>query len=610
MTTLKEKVSFLPNTPGVYQFFDSSGTVIYVGKAKDLKKRVSSYFTSRADENRKLQVLVRKIVDIKHIVTTNESDALLLENNLIKKLQPRYNVLLKDDKTYPWICIKSEMFPRIFLTRRQIKDGSRYFGPYTSVSIVRSLLETIHQLYQLRSCALNLSLESIAKHKHKVCLKYHIGNCKGPCEGMQSEEEYSESITMATSIIRGNAGEVIKHLKSKMISAVEDLRFEEAQEIKEQLILLENYQSKSVVVNPTINDVDVFSLVLDVGVAYANFLRIVKGSIIQSQTFELKLGLDETKEELLSFVLAEIHERFNGLSKEIIVSFLPDQEPDNKIFTIPKKGDKLKLLEMSEQNAKAYRLERMKQLEQLSPDKHAERILLVIKQDLHLPKLPHRIECFDNSNIQGTNPVAACVVFIDGKPSKKDYRHFNVKTVEGPNDYDSMEEIVFRRYKRVLEEDKELPDLIVIDGGKGQLHAALNSLNKLDLSGKIPILSLAERLEEIYFPGDPTPLHLNKNSETLKVLMHVRDEAHRFGLKFHRDKRSINFIKSELETIPGIGEKTIIKLMTHFKSVSKIKEASDVDLYLVAGKRAGGIIYNYFKNSENIQEDQYDDPNP
>ena len=597
---VKEKAYLLPNDPGVYQFLDSTGKIIYVGKAKNLRKRVTSYFLSRAEENRKLQVMVKKIADIAHIVTASESDALLLENNFIKKYQPRYNVMLKDDKTYPWICIKNEHFPRIFLTRRKVNDGSRYFGPYTSVAIVRMLLDLIRQIYPLRTCRLNLSPEAIAKKKYSVCLEYHLGNCKGPCEGLQTEEDYLDNLAQATDIIKGNANDVLKVLNARMQEAAKDLRFEEAQTLKDSLLKLENYQAKSVIVSPTINNVDVFSLLMDGNVAYANFLRVVKGAIVQSHTVEMKLGIEEEKETLLSLVITEMEQRLKVLSREIIVPFMPDVELENKTYIMPQRGDKLKLLSLSERNAKAYRLERLKHLEKTDPERHIERILSTIKTDLHLPELPYRIECFDNSNIQGTNPVAACVVFINAKPAKKEYRHFNVKTVEGPNDYASMEEIVYRRYKRVLDENLPLPQLIVVDGGKGQLSAAIISLKKLDLYGKIPILGLAERLEEIYFPHDSVPLHLNKNSETLKVLMHIRDEAHRFGITFHRNKRSANFIKSELRDIKGIGEITTQKLMVKFKTVSAIKKATEQELADVAGKRAAKLIREYFemKNEE------------
>jgi excinuclease ABC subunit C len=591
---IKSKVRSLPKEPGVYQFFDSYGKIIYVGKAKDLRKRVSSYFLAKADENMKLQIMVKKIADIQHIVTVSESDALLLENNLIKKYQPRYNVLLKDDKTYPWICVTSEHFPRIFLTRSRIKDKAKYFGPYTSVITVKSLLELVKQTYPLRTCRLNLSPEALASKKYSVCLEYHIGNCKAPCIGLQSEEDYLESISQATDIIKGNADNVLKILNRKMKDAAEQLKFEEAQSLKEHFQLLENYQSKSVIVSPTINNVDIFSLICDKHVAYANFMRVVNGAVIQAHTMEMKLGIEEEKEALLSMVIAEMKSRLETLSHELIVPFLPDTELKHTIYSVPSRGDKFELLNLSIKNAAAYRLERLRYLEKTDPDKHIDRVLNMIKSDLHLPQLPYRIECFDNSNIQGTNPVAACVVFIDAKPAKKEYRHFNVKTVEGPDDFASMEEIIFRRYSRALNEHLELPQLIVIDGGKGQLHAAVQSLTKLDLFGKIPVLGLAKRLEEIYFPGDSIPLHLSKNSETLKILMHIRDEAHRFGITFHRDKRSADFIKSELQKIKGVGEATGNKLLIEFKTVSEIKKTSEQKLAEIVGNHIAKLVRNYF----------------
>ncbi|MDR2026380.1 MAG: excinuclease ABC subunit UvrC [Prevotellaceae bacterium] len=592
--SVKSKIRLLPNGPGIYQFFDISGTIIYVGKAKNLRKRVSSYFLAKADNNMKLKVMVKKIADIRHIITQSESDALLLENNMIKKHQPRYNVLLKDDKTYPWICVTDEHFPRIFLTRKKSKSTSKYFGPYTSVATVKMLLDLIKHIYPLRDCRLNLSPESIAHNRHSVCLEYHIGNCKGPCTGRQPEDEYMESIAQAINIIKGNTGEVIKALTLKMNKAAKDWNFEEAQSVKEKLQQLENYQSRSVIINPTINDIDVFSLICDKNVAYSNFMRVVNGSVVQVHTLELKLGIEEEREALLSMVIAEMTQRLEFLSYELIVPFKPDIMLNNKIYTVPSKGDKLALLRLSEKNVKAYRMEKLKHLEKVDPEKHINRILNVIKSDLCLPKLPRRIECFDNSNIQGSNPVAACVVFINAKPAKKEYRHFNVKTVEGPDDFASMQEIVYRRYLRVLNEKTPLPQLIVIDGGKGQLSAAVRSLKRLKLFGKIPVLGLAKRLEEIYFPDDNIPLHLNKNSETLKVLMQIRDEAHRFGITFHRDKRSSAFITSELEGIKGIGKATAKKLMTKFKTVSAIKKASMEELSAVTGKHLADLVYRHF----------------
>lgn len=598
VTYLKSLVELLPNQPGVYQYLNEEGVVIYVGKAKDLKKRVSSYFTSRKYESKKLLVLVRKIRDIKHIVVATESDALLLENTLIKKLQPKYNINLKDDKTYPWIAVKNEAFPRVFSTRRYVKDGTRYFGPYTSVTLLRTLLELVKQIYPLRTCNLLLDENSISRGKYKACLEYHIGNCKAPCISNQNTEDYTNSIKEIVEILKGNLGEVLDLLEEKMKNAAADYRFEEAQQIKQKMLLLKNYQSKSVVVGTNVSNIDVFSMVNDASTAFVNFMRVNKGMVVQSHNFEIKLQIEEEKESILSFVIAEMHERLGFISREVIVPFLPDQVLPNVSFTIPQRGDKMKLLELSERNAKMFRLEKMKQLEKVDPDRHAERILETMRKDLHLDDLPAHIECFDNSNIQGTNPVAACVVFKNARPSKKDYRHFNVKTVVGPDDFASMKEIVFRRYKRLLDEGEPLPSLIVIDGGKGQLSAAVSSLKELNLIHRIPIVGLAKRMEEIYFPNDPVPLYLDKNSESLKVLMHIRDEAHRFGITFHRKKRSDSFIQSEIKSIPGIGEKTAMELYTKFKTVKKMREASLEDLATVVGNHRAKIIADYFNSGE------------
>ncbi|MDR1594264.1 MAG: excinuclease ABC subunit UvrC [Prevotellaceae bacterium] len=594
----REKVQLLPKEPGVYQFIDALGNVIYIGKAKNLRHRVSSYFMAKAERDTKLQAMIKRIDDIRHVVTLSESDALLLENNMIKEYKPRYNVLLKDDKTYPWICVTNEPFPRIFLTRKKEKDGAKYFGPYTSISTVKFLLDLIKHIYSTRTCRLKLSPEIIANKKYTVCLEYHLGNCKGPCIGKQQEKEYMESIIQVVSIIKGDTSEVIKTLTSKMNEAAERLDFEEAQSLKEKRQRLENYQSKSVIVNPSISNVDVFSFIREHSVAYSNFIRVVNGAVVQAHTLELKLGIEEEKESLLSMVIAEMMQRLETLSHEIIVPFKPDIEIENKIYTVPVKGDKLSLMKLSEKNVRHYRMEKMKHLEKTDPEKHVNTILENIKADLHLPKLPRRIECFDNSNIQGTNPVAACVVFINAKPAKKEYRRFNVKTVEGPDDFASMEEIIYRRYSRILNEKAQLPQLIVIDGGKGQLSAAVESLTKLNLFGKIPVLGLAKRLEEIYFPNDSVPLHLNKNSETLKILMHIRDEAHRFGIMFHRNKRSAGFIKSELHKIKGVGEATANKLMIEMKTMTAIKKAPKEELAAIVGTRLAGLIYNHFNTKK------------
>jgi excinuclease ABC subunit C len=602
---LKKLVEILPNQPGVYQYLDEEGVVIYVGKAKDLKKRVSSYFTSRRYESKKLMVLVRKIRDIKHIVVPTESDALLLENNLIKKLQPRYNINLKDDKTYPWIAIKNEPFPRVFSTRRYVKDGTRYFGPYTSVTLLRTLLDLIKQIYHLRTCNLNLDESSISKGKYKPCLEYHIGNCKAPCVNYSLINEYTNSIKEISEILRGNLGDLLSMLKGEMEIAASEYRFEEAHIIKQKIEMMETYQSKSVIVSTSITNLDVFSVVMDSSNAYANFMRVKNGMVIQSHNFEIKLQIEEEKESILSFVIAEIHERLGFVSREVVVPFLPDQEFPNSTYTIPQRGDKLKLLELSEKNAKMFRLEKLKQLEKVDPERHTERILNTIKKDLQLDEFPVHIECFDNSNIQGSNPVAACVVFRNAKPSKKDYRHFNVKTVVGPDDFASMREIIYRRYRRMLDEGESLPNLIVIDGGKGQLSAAVESLKKLDLIHKIPVVGLAKKMEEIYFPNDPVPLYLDKNSESLKVLMHIRDEAHRFGITFHRNKRSSSFIKSEIKSIPGIGEKSAMELYGKFKTVAKMREASEEEIAQVVGAHRAKIIFEYFNSSSSDGSQNY-----
>ncbi len=588
-------VSALPHLPGVYRFLNSEGTVIYVGKAKDLRKRVAQYFTARSNGSGKTRILVSKIADIRHTIVPSEADALLLENNLIKELQPRYNVLLKDDKTYPWICIKNEAFPRVFSTRRTVKDGSKYFGPYTSGVMMHVVLDLIRQLYPLRTCNLALLPEPIAKGKYKVCLEYHIGRCKGPCVGGQSEADYMENIAAITAIIKGQLSEVAELLRSNMQKVAAEYKFEEAQRFKDRLDMLKRYRSKSVIVNPAISDVDIFSVIPDGNEAFCNFLRVVQGAVVQSHTVELRLGIEEDKEALLSYFIAEMHERLGGLSKELIVPFAPDQELPGITYTVPQRGDKAKLLELSERNCRLYKLERLRQLEKTHPERHAERILSAVKKDLHLQQLPVHIECFDNSNLQGTNAVSACVVFRDAKPAKKDYRHFNVKTVTGADDYATMTEVVSRRYSRLLGEGAPLPQLVVIDGGKGQLNAALKVFQTLGIEGEIALVGLAERLEEIYFPGDPVPLFLDKNSETLRLLMQLRDEAHRFGITHHRNKRSAALIGTELTGIEGIGPKTADKLLSTFRSISRIKSATIEELEAVVGKKAAAAVGKYFK---------------
>ncbi len=587
----------LPNKPGIYQYLDQSNTIIYIGKAKNLRKRVSSYFTKNHD-HRKTALLVRNIADIKHMVVESEQDALLLENNLIKKYQPRYNIRLKDDKSYPWICIKNEAFPRVFKTRNLVRDGSKYFGPYTSIYTVRTLLELFKSEYKLRTCNYNLSPENIASGKYKVCLEYHIGNCKGPCEGHISSDKYDQGITDITDILKGNISGVIKHLEGMMAEMSENLNFEEAAAIKEKYDSLKRYQSRSTVVSPVITDVDVYSIEEDENFAFINYLKIIKGAIIQTFTLEIKKGLDETTEELLLAGIIEIRQKIFSNAREILVPFKLENVIENVTFRVPQRGEKKQLLDLSKRNAKYFRLEKDKQAVLKNPQVRTDRILNTIKKDLQLKELPERIECFDNSNLQGTNPVAACVVFKNAKPAKKEYRHFNIKTVEGPNDFASMEEVVYRRYRRLKEENKPLPNLIVVDGGKGQLSATMKAMDKLELRGKITVIGIAKRLEEIYFPGDSVPLYINKNSETLKVIQHLRDEAHRFGITFHRDKRSKSFIKSELGNINGIGEKTTEKLLKDFKSVKQIKLQKLDALEASIGKAKARVVYDYFQKEK------------
>jgi excinuclease ABC subunit C len=542
--------------------------------------------------------LVRKIHEIRHIVVATEADALLLENNLIKKLQPRYNVLLKDDKSYPWICIKREPFPRVFSTRKMIKDGSDYYGPYTNFKVVQAILEMIKELYPLRSCSLDLKPANIKSGKFKVCLEYHIGNCKGPCEGMESEHHYMEQVSAIREILKGNFKYSLRDFKKKMHDFATAMHFEEAQKMKEKIEALENYQARSTIINPKISNIDVFSIVSDESMAFVNFLQIAHGAIVRSHTLELKKKLDESDEELLLLAVIELRERFHLTSKEIVVPFMLDLGDKIKV-TVPQLGDKKQILELSQRNAKYQRLEQLKQIQIVDPERHTNRIMAQMQKDLRLSVEPRHIECFDNSNIQGTHPVSACVVFKDGKPSKKDYRHFNVKTVEGPNDFATMEEVVYRRYKRLLDEHQPLPQLIIIDGGKGQLSAALKSLEELNLRGKIAIIGIAKRLEELFYPGDSIPLYLDKKSETLKVIQHLRNEAHRFGITFHRDKRSKSALQSSMETIPGIGEKTMQALLKYFKSVKRLKIASQSEISKVIGPSKAKKIYEFYKENQN-----------
>jgi excinuclease ABC subunit C len=579
----------LPQVAGVYQYFDKSDRVIYVGKAKNLKKRVSSYF-NKVHDNKKTTVLVKNIVRIEHIVVETEMDALLLENNLIKKYQPRYNVLLKDDKTYPWICIKKEPFPRVFYTRRVIKDGSEYFGPYTNMKTVMTLLGLVRSLYPLRSCKFDLSEDKVNAGKYKVCLEYHMGNCLAPCTKQIEAEAYENNIKAIREIIKGNFKESIQGFKKQMDSYAAAMEFEKAQTVKEKIESLTNYQAKSTIVNSKINNVDVFSIVSDESYGYINYIQVSHGAIIRSHTLEIKKKLDETDATLLQLGIVEIRQLFFSSAKEIFLSEAVALGEKLKV-SVPLQGDKRKLVDLSIRNAKFFRMERFKQMKIVDPERHTSRIMSQMKTDLRLPKEPYHIECFDNSNIQGSNPVAACVVFKNGKPNKKEYRHYNIKTVEGPDDFASMEEVVYRRYKRLLEEEASLPQLIVIDGGKGQLSSAVKSLDLLGLRGKISIVGIAKRLEEIYFPGDSIPLYLDKRSESLKILQRARDEAHRFGITFHRQKRSKGSLNSKLDQIEGIGPATRDKLLAHFKSLKRIKEASKEAIESVLGKQKGSKIY-------------------
>lgn len=590
---LREKISELPHRPGVYQYLDVSGTIIYIGKAKNLKNRVSSYLSKRNQSNKTL-LLVRQIEDLRYIVVDSEQDALLLENNLIKKYKPKYNILLKDDKSYPWICIKKEHFPRVFLTRQYIRDGSEYFGPYTSSKLANTLLNLIRSLFKLRTCHHVLDGKSIFSRKIKACLEYHIGNCLAPCEGRISQEEYQEFIIQIRNILKGNLSLVIQTMNQKMQNYSAQLKFEEADQVKKALSLLRNYQSKSTIVRTTVHDIDVFSYLETEEYAYINYLRVMHGAVIQVHSVELEKKIEE-REAILAFAIYEIRQLMDSHSKEIIVPFLPDVELEGVKYVIPTQGDKKQLLDLSTRNASYFKSDRESRHIVKNEDSIPS-LLQTIQEELKLPRLPYRIECFDNSNIQGTHPVSACTVFLNGHPAKREYRKFHVKTVVGADDFATMEEVIFRRYSRVLDEGRDLPDLIVIDGGKGQLHSALKSLRKLDLEGKIPILGLAERMEEIYFPGDNYPYVLGKNSLALKTLMHIRDEAHRFGIIFHRKLREKSQTISVLSSIPGIGKETELSLLQQFKSVSEIASKSFEELAAVIGKKRAGIIYHYFRN--------------
>ncbi|MCK9498244.1 MAG: excinuclease ABC subunit UvrC [Bacteroidales bacterium] len=594
------KIKALPQNPGVYKYFDKQGNIIYVGKAKNLKKRVSSYFVKN-HQSYKTNVLVKRIKNIEYIVTETENDALLLENILIKSLQPRYNVMLKDDKTYPWICIKKESFPRVFYTRQKIKDGSEYFGPFTSVYTIKTLLNLIRQLYPIRTCNLNLSQENIKNKKFKVCLEYHLGNCLAPCIGAIDEETYLQWIADIRKILKGDLQQIQSFFTKQMKNHAANLEFEKAAEIKSKLGIIENYKSKSSIVNTNISDTEAFGFAKDINSAYVSYIRIQSGTVIAAHSVEIRKKIDESDEDMILFALLELRDSLNSDAKTTLLPFKIDFEVENTKIEVPKRGDKYSIIELANRNAKFFMLEKHKQIENKNPEKHIQRKLETLQKDLNLPELPRHIECFDNSNIQGENPVAACVVFKNARPSKTDYRHYNIKTVEGSDDYASMSEIVYRRYKRLLEEKKELPQLIIIDGGKGQLSSAVKSLKNLNLEN-ISIISIAEKLEEIYFPNDSIPLYLDKSSESLKLIQFARDEAHRFGLNFHRNKRSASFTVSELENINGIGDKTIDLLLTKYKSVNQIKKAKTEDLEKLIGIYKAKLLIDYFKIKQNSNE--------
>ncbi|WP_312195518.1 excinuclease ABC subunit UvrC [Epilithonimonas vandammei] len=590
---LELQLKTLPSEPGVYRYYDKNDQLLYVGKAKHLKKRVLSYFNKNQNGYR-TRIMVSKIHRLETTVVNSEYDALLLENNLIKAHQPFYNVMLKDDKSYPWICIKNEDFPRIFLTRTKIKDGSEYYGPYAKVRPARILLDTIKSLYKIRTCNLNLAPEKIAEGKYRVCLEYHIKNCNGPCEALEFKEDYDEKVEAIRGIIKGDFRFAKKYLEERMYRFASNLEFEKAQMIKQNIESLDDYQAKHTVVNPTIDDVDVFGMTSDETAAYVNYFKIRNGSIVQSFTTEIKKVLEETDEDILEEALVEIRQKFDSTSKEILIPFHLGIEIPNVKLIVPKVGDKKRIVELSEKNAKEYRLEKLKQVQMIDPERHTNRIMSEMQRILRMPVEPRHIEGFDNSNIQGTNPVSACVVFKDGKPSKADYRIFHPKTVEGPNDFATMEEVIYRRYRRLLDEGETLPQLILIDGGKGQLSSAVKSLKLLGLYGKITIIGIAKRLEEIYFPEDSIPLYIDKKAETLKILQRVRDEAHRFGVKHHRTRRKNSTIKSELEEIPGIGEKTIELLLSKLKSVKRVKESDLATLEEILGKAKAKIVWAFF----------------
>lgn len=585
-----EKISFLPDTPGVYMYFDKDGTVIYVGKAKNLKRRVSSYFNRHHDVLR-TNILVRNIVDMKYIVVPTEQDALNLENSLIKEYRPRYNVLLKDDKSYPWIVVTNEMYPRVFLTRQHIRDGSKYYGPYTNTGVARTVLDLIADLYPIRTCRTPITPDYVARGKGRLCLQYHIHRCKGCCTGNIDEKTYGTYIERIRQILRGETQELMEYLRSEMERLAADMRFEEAQQLKQSYQLIENYRSKSVIVSQTIGDVDVFGFDDDGSSdVYVNYMHLRRGAVVRSVTLRYRRSLEESKAQILGYAMNEIQEAFGVKYNDVIVAEMPEVEIVDVNFIIPQRGDKVKILEVSQHNARQNRIDDLKHLERHNPEERTDRLLERIKADFRLSELPRHIECFDNSNIQGTNPVASCVVFRDGRPAKRDYRHFNIQTVEGPDDFASMKEVLTRRYTRLMQEGEELPQLIVVDGGKGQLSSAVEALENIGLRGKIAVVGIAKRFEEIYFPGDSVPLYIDKNSETLRVIQHLRDEAHRFGITHHRNRRSKSALVGELDGIKGIGPKTAEALLQHFKSVKRIREASEVDIAEVIGKAKAKVL--------------------
>jgi len=591
---LKKTIRQIPHSPGIYKYFDELDILIYIGKAKDLRKRVSSYFNKKHHENRKTAIMVSRIRRIEFALVDSEFDALLLENSLIKEYQPRYNISLKDDKTYPFIRITKDRFPKVFPTRSMVRDGSEYFGPYASVRMMHTILDMIRQLYPLRNCNLQLSDANIKAGKFKVCLEYHIGNCKGPCEGLQDEASYMASLDQVRKILKGSIGEALNHLKFLMQEASDTWQFEQAEEYRKRLETLENYQSKSTVVSHTIHDVDVFSIAQEGKYAFVNFMKVANGMIIQTQTIELKKNLDEPEEELLALAIGEIRARYNSTSREILVPFVPNVSDDKIQFVVPKIGDKKKLLELSQKNARYYMREKLEQYERLNPEVKVERLMTQMRDDLRLTELPFHIECFDNSNFQGAYPVSACVVFRNGKPAKKDYRHFNVKTVVGPDDFATMKEVLTRRYTRMMEEKEPLPQLIVVDGGKGQLSASVEALKEIGAYGKMAIIGIAKRLEEIYYPEDPVPMLIDKKSETLKIIQQMRDEAHRFGITHHRNRRDKGTLKSELTDIKGIGDELAKALLSQFRSIKKINEASEESLAAVLGPAKAKVVFEYF----------------